>query len=344
MDWTNNDNKYRQVKSKILLAALCIGLAATLVGGIYNATHGYTGWPVAIHIVGFVLLALLLGLFKKINKNVICALAFAYYCFAYTPFAWLSLGGLYSSVPYVVYVFFMLTFVLLDGRLGRFFTIAYMAVILVLVGFNLADPPVQNQLTPIFPLAFSYLVMLVVLVIVTGMYKRQFTALLHQNRQDSITDVLTGLHNHRHLTELLNEAEQWQKQSPEHDYAIAVIDLDDFKQVNDQYGHSTGDDVLQELGSILAETFRAHTVGRYGGDEFVAIFKDTPFEACIQICEMLRQQVSERLFTEQKIHISLSIGLCNRSQIEGQDLFAEADVLLYKAKEQNKNRVLFHEI
>ncbi|MDL2238323.1 GGDEF domain-containing protein [Christensenellaceae bacterium OttesenSCG-928-K19] len=342
MGWTNNDNKYLQVKNKILLAALCIGLVATLVGGVYNATHGYTGWPVVIHVVGFVLLALLLVLYKKISKTVICALAFAYYCFAYTPFAWLSLGGLYSSVPYVVYVFFMLTFVLLDGKLGRFFTIAYTMVILVLVGFNLAAPPVQNQLTPIFPLSFSYLVMLGVLVLVTGMYKRQFTALIYQNRQDSITDALTGLHNHRHLTELLKEVEQWQKESPERDYAIAVIDLDDFKQVNDQHGHSAGDDVLRELGGVLAETFRAHTVGRYGGDEFVVIFKDTPSEVCVQICEALRKQVSSRLFTEQGIHISLSIGLCSRSQIEGQDIFIEADMLLYKAKEQNKNQVLFH--
>lgn len=345
MDWVTSDYKYYQVKGKVLLAVLCIGLAATFVGGMYNQIYGYHGLPVLVHVIGFALLAVLLVVFicKKLRHSTIACIALAYFCFFYTPFAWLTLGGLYSSMSYVVYIFSLLAFILLEGRVSTAFAVAYLVEVFVLALYDVLYIPLSMQYVPVVPLAFSCLVMLFVLDFVMCIYKRQFTAFLNQNRRDSITDVLTGLHNHRYLTDLLASTARWQQQSPTRDYTIAVIDLDDFKQINDTYGHSVGDDVLHELGSVLGHAFCGHEVGRYGGDEFVAVLRNMPFESCVQICEKLRLQVERRAFTPQHIRVSVSIGVCSRSQIEGRDVFVEADMLLYRAKEQSKNKVMYYE-
>ncbi len=337
-DLEYNDKKYLELKSKILKSVMIVGMAATFVGGVYNATNGYQGMPVYVHVAGFVLLLVLLLLFRKVDKTRIAVIVFVYFCFVYTPFAWHTLGGLYSSMAYVVYVFFLLISILLDGRANLFFTLAYLVEIVGLVvtnGFNHIESPQE----PFFPKAFSYLIMLSILVFVTRIYKKQYTDFLLKHRRDSITDILTGLHNHRYLTDTLTEMEEWYHGGPGRDYAVAVIDLDDFKMINDTYGHSTGDDVLHDLGILFADVFQGHMVGRYGGDEFVAIFQNLPMKKCIAICEGLMEHVRSNKFTDQKIDIRLSIGLCSRSQIQGRDVFAEADMLLYQAKSQEKNRL-----
>ncbi|NLW78484.1 MAG: diguanylate cyclase [Ruminococcaceae bacterium] len=340
----SNDRQYTAMLETILKAVMLIGMAATLVGGLYNAFNGYPGWPVYVHVGGFALLAVLFVLYKKIKRNIIVVTVFSYFCFIYTPFAWVSLGGLYSSMSYVVYIFFLLIAILMDGRIGLIFTIAYAAEIVALVVENRVAYSAQNLPTPFFPMAFSYLVMLSILIIVSHIYKRQYSRFLLKSRSDSITDLMTGLYNHRYLVERLDEVTQWHSENPERGYAVAIIDLDDFKQINDTWGHSTGDEVLRELGGVLQSAFNQHIVGRYGGDEFLVIFQDTPFEACTASCQSLLEQMDTNTFTEQGISVSLSIGLCGSHQVRKGDPFAEADVLLYRAKQNKKNQLCTPEL
>lgn len=338
-NFESSDRKYLLLKEKILKIVMLVGMAATLVGALYNTFNGYPGMPVYVHVAGFVLLLLLTVFYQKMKKTAVAVIAFAYFCFVYTPFAWFTLGGLYSSMAYVVYVFFLLISILLDQKAGAVFTWVYLAEIVLLVVENGFNHP-ENPMEPFFPKAFSYLVMLVILIVVIRVYQKQFTSFLSSSHRDSVTDVLTGLHNHRYLTETLAELEEAYHADNHQDYAVAVIDLDGFKQINDVYGHSTGDDVLNELGVIFGEMFEGQIVGRYGGDEFVAVFQGVPFQTCVQTCEQLMYRVRCHKFTDQKIDIRLSIGLCSRYKIEGGDLFSEADQLLYQAK-QSRDKLCF---
>lgn len=335
----SHDRQYTAMLETILKAVMLIGMVATLVGGTYNAFNGYPGWPVYVHVAGFVLLAVLFLLYKRIKRSVLVLVVFSYFCFLYTPFAWVSLGGLYSSMSYVVYIFFLLIAILMDDRAGLIFTIAYAAEIVILVVENRVIYSAQSLPTPFFPMAFSYLVMLSILILISQIYKRQYRRFLIRSRNDSVTDLMTGLYNHRYLTEHMDEMTRWHRENPQRLYAVAVLDLDDFKHINDTWGHSTGDEVLRELGGILQEVFEGHTVGRYGGDEFLVIFQDTPFEACVACCRELLEQMNTHDFTSEDIPVSLSIGLCGSHQVRKGDPFAEADMLLYRAKQSTKNQL-----
>ena len=129
--------------------------------------------------------------------------------------------------------------------------------------------------------------------------------------------------------------------------AIAVIDVDHFKAVNDTFGHLQGDDVLQVVAKTLSSACRpTDLVGRYAGDEFVMLFPDTSEREVHRICDRLREEVASRRIPmrgseERWVGVSLSIGVAvaplHGEQFE--DLFASADRALYDAKRRGRNAV-----
>jgi len=164
-------------------------------------------------------------------------------------------------------------------------------------------------------------------------------------RRLSITDGLTELFNHRHMHELLHDEFERTKRSGE-PLALVMLDLDRFKQVNDTYGHPTGDVILYETARILQETAREiDMVGRYGGEEFIAILPDTGEEAAAQFAERIRQAVADHVYRDDanELRMTLSSGVAS-FPAEGIDhpdvLIKRADEALYAAKEGGRNRVV----
>ena len=164
-------------------------------------------------------------------------------------------------------------------------------------------------------------------------------------RKLSITDGLTELFNHRHVHELLHEEFERTKRSGE-PMAVAMMDLDRFKEVNDTYGHPTGDVILYETANILRDTAREiDMVGRYGGEEFIVILPDTDEEAAAQFAERVRQRVEEHVFRDEanEVRMTVSGGVAS-FPAEGLDhpdlLIKRADEALYEAKESGRNRIV----
>jgi diguanylate cyclase (GGDEF)-like protein len=160
----------------------------------------------------------------------------------------------------------------------------------------------------------------------------------------SITDGLTSLFNHRHFWNLLN-TELSRVDLYQGDLALVLVDLDDFKRVNDQFGHSVGDLLLQAVARLLKETMReTDIVARYGGEEFAILLPDTDRAGVESVCEKLRESVAAARFTVPDTDIALrvtaSIGV---SVFRGnrRDFFNAADKALYHSKADGKNRVHF---
>jgi len=161
----------------------------------------------------------------------------------------------------------------------------------------------------------------------------------------SITDGLTELFNHRHVHELLRDEFERSRRSEE-PLAVVMIDLDRFKAVNDTYGHPTGDVVLFETARILKETAREiDMVGRYGGEEFIAILPNTDEEEGGRFAERVRSAVEAHLFRDEatELRMTCSSGVAS-FPVEGVDspeeLLKNADEALYLAKESGRNRVV----
>ncbi len=158
----------------------------------------------------------------------------------------------------------------------------------------------------------------------------------------SQTDELTGLLNRRAF---VSRATTLIKQGLRHkmSYSFFMIDIDNFKQINDQHGHDVGDDVLHQVGQLLASNSRANDIlARIGGEEFAIITLNQSHESPIQFAErVLTLLRAEKI---QGIEVTVSVGLAVSSKASFEQLYKGADILLYEAKNQGRDQLVWRDI
>lgn len=162
----------------------------------------------------------------------------------------------------------------------------------------------------------------------------------------AVTDDMTGLYNRRyfdrHLGVMLGKA-----QTQERDMALMILDIDHFKSVNDTYGHDIGDAVIREFAVRLKRNIRGVDLAcRFGGEEFVVLMPDTDFRQAELIAERVRQSIGDRVFdvgAGRPLSVTVSAGVTlNESASDSpESLIKRADVALYRAKREGRNRVVF---
>ena len=154
-------------------------------------------------------------------------------------------------------------------------------------------------------------------------------------------DMLTNIYNRRHLDEHLRAVISAARR---HDRTVGVliVDIDHFKNVNDEHGHLAGDAVLREVAARLQQAMRTEdALGRWGGEEFLAVLTDTPPEGVRVMAERLRQVVAAAPFTlddGSQIRVTVSVGHTNGRE-DAEVLVHRADDALYVAKAEGRNRV-----
>lgn len=157
-------------------------------------------------------------------------------------------------------------------------------------------------------------------------------------------DGLTGLYNHALLMELL-EKELARNERSGIGTTFVMIDADHFKRINDQYGHLAGDNLLKQLAKILLDSVRVvDIVGRYGGEEFGIIIRESDESMSYAICERIRRIIETYDFThdDNKFNITVSFGIYHKPHgecIDHLEVVRRADMALYKAKNNGRNRV-----
>ncbi len=162
----------------------------------------------------------------------------------------------------------------------------------------------------------------------------------------AVTDDMTGLYNRRyfdrHLGVMLGKA-----QAQERDMAVMLLDIDHFKSVNDTHGHDIGDAVLKEFSLRLKRNIRGVDLAcRFGGEEFVVLMPDTDFRQAEAVAERVREAVAERGFevgTSRPLTVTVSVGVTLQESLADtpETLIKRADVALYRAKREGRNRVVF---
>lgn len=154
----------------------------------------------------------------------------------------------------------------------------------------------------------------------------------------SFTDGLTQIYNHRFLMVKLNQCIQvWEVEKKT--FSIAIFDIDNFKKINDSFGHVNGDKVLQEIAKLLVNNVRVtDIVGRYGGEEFVVIYPDADLEVAMNISERVRRAIEEHQFSiNQKV--TVSGGVKEYTGLQQKEFIHKADIVMYYAKTNGKNRI-----
>lgn len=156
----------------------------------------------------------------------------------------------------------------------------------------------------------------------------------------SYIDSLTGLYNRRFFSETLDH-ETKRALRYKRELSLAILDIDDFKEINDLYGHNIGDIVLRNIASKIQEICRDTDIAcRYGGDEIVIIFLETDLDNAKKVCDRICQSINNNTFSEKEIKITLSIGLAQLNPKDVKNIMNKADENLYEAKNNGKNKVI----
>ncbi len=173
-----------------------------------------------------------------------------------------------------------------------------------------------------------------------------YSGILYQRVKDlSIRDSLTGLYNHGFIIKTLERAF---KVADRYKKPLSIImgDIDKFKSINDNFGHLSGDFVIEKISSILLESIRdIDYVGRYGGEEFLIILPETSKKGAINVAERIRKKIEDTEFNiiSPPLRVTISFGVASLEDgiKTSTNLLKKADEALYRAKEKGRNRVEF---
>lgn len=240
---------------------------------------------------------------------------------------------LISLLPVFLTIYFDYRPVILMGIANVIYTIYF---VFQNEQFFSSDFPHYN----VFTLIFIQLIVTAALTTQSIISQRLRSTTLMMERL-SKTDALTGLYNHKSFYEHLEEKLTAYNTGELKHLHLAIIDIDNFKMVNDTYGHSVGDTIIKRVAEIIRNYTNADDfVARYGGEEFAIIFTHKTLSEAFEISERIRIALSRFKHPEtnhQPVTISIGIksakGLDNKSM-----LFSQADKLLYKAKSNGKNQ------
>ncbi len=170
-------------------------------------------------------------------------------------------------------------------------------------------------------------------------------SLLYEKVQKlSITDGLTKLYSHRYFKQRLEEEMILANRYSSH-LSLLIMDIDHFKQYNDNYGHVAGDYVLMEVAKILkSQSDVTHLVARYGGEEMVLIASETTKDQAMELAEKIRKAIESHAFTIGKestvVRVSVGVATFPQDAKTNLDLIGKADKALYAAKENGRNQVV----
>jgi diguanylate cyclase (GGDEF)-like protein len=157
-------------------------------------------------------------------------------------------------------------------------------------------------------------------------------------------DALTGMYNKRFV---VNELENYCRiaRRSQRAFSVIMLDIDDFKQINDCYGHLSGDEYLKRLAGLIRQTLRDQDIaGRIGGEEFLIVLPETAIEGAMQLAVRIRKNVEEFVLILQgkEVRTTISAGVCQyqRGMKDVKELLDLADQALYEAKRAEKNKVM----
>lgn len=185
-------------------------------------------------------------------------------------------------------------------------------------------------------LGLSAFILIIAVVVVTKQIKAKNKA-QKKLYSVSITDALTQVYNRGKIINIIEEHLEPQN-------AVALLDIDDFKKINDTYGHLAGDDVLKKLASIIKESIRAmDEIGRYGGEEFILFFENVTPKELHEIGERIRLNIYEHEWAYDALKVSASIGITSCFSKDLDHVLEAVDQLMYEAKNSGKNKCIYKE-
>lgn len=260
--------------------------------------------------------------------------------FFYIPFGYLTSPGTESAMIYIIImVIFIVTFIAVK-RYEYIFSIVITVETVILMHTEVYFEDFYYVYTDkayrITDLSINFLVVMAVIIYTIYFAMSEVTKYSKSLYEAGITDGLTGLYNRRFFNDFI-QMEYDRARRHNQIFTIVLLDLNNFKLVNDTYGHRKGDMVLQDIARIVVDNIRGYDIAaRYGGDEFVIIFPDTDKEKAAELMNRLGKAFKDYVEDYKDIKLSVAYGIEDSQEKSIESIYKMADVMLYKRKQEMK--------
>ncbi len=348
---TDNDLMYR-LSGIFILTGIFLSITAIII----EFTLQQPLWMVFPSFIILIICLLIPVLADNLEKPIIVLILLV--AFVYIPFLYFTNGGNDGVVMILFILILFYEAFYLNGKMLKIIISATIIFYSLLVIYGHYHPQYIMRYNSSFDKFIVSLLVLdsvaiVVSIVAISVFKgyryehmksvRLSQELEKQNKslvELSIRDQLTGVYNRRHFISILNSELEYFKTYKQHFYLL-MIDIDDFKQINDKHGHLFGDDVLRKVAQQLVISTREHDIiARYGGEEFVAVISHLNPDDSLTISERIRSNIS-KLDLRYNAKVTVSIGITSNIESDSiEEVIERADKMLYKAKHSGKNCVI----
>jgi len=254
----------------------------------------------------------------------------------YIPYAWMTSPGSMSAMPLFSLFIIMITVIFIEKKWEVIFPIITICESLYLFYFEMNNPdffePFLNQQIRLQDVTINFLILSIAVVLIVYRINRFYLDQHSLVYIKSVTDQLTNVYNRRYLMKVLLEKKSNLLSYFSH-YTVIMVDINNFKSVNDVYGHLIGDEVLKALGQLLNDSCRKYDIcGRYGGDEFMVILPETEIAEALAFCERIKEKFLQISKKYPKVDFSIAHGIANSKEKTVKEIINLADAQLYNRK------------
>jgi diguanylate cyclase (GGDEF)-like protein len=349
------ERSFAALKLKVYQRGVLLGALTTTIVLLISRLGQIRLWEGTILISAFMALfclasAVLFGIFGAryvpAFEGIVFTVIFAYFLTEFVYRIWLGFQS--SSIEFGVYLLwipllYIVSFVIFRSRRALWASLAFFVCILlvgtayfVLSRGRLVQWPDILLLTQVYSASLIYISLLFIIAMLKDQYGE---AQIHSERMTTLAmmDDLTGVHNRRKIDDLL-EAFIADFRDHGRPFSVIMLDVDDFKRINDTYGHDVGDYVLKRVVEVLRSNVReSDQIGRWGGDEFFIFYPDTDGGRVRRLAERTAAAVRKADF-EHVGHVTLSLGMAtSRPDDTAESLWKRADEALYMAKREKSS-------
>ncbi|MBR4680218.1 MAG: GGDEF domain-containing protein [Fibrobacter sp.] len=287
-------------------------------------------------------------IFLTFFKNENLRISFAYFeIIFFSAMTELISGGHFGTLTFVIgmeaVIFFMLPYSNRKKHIYQLIGAALAVAISLISVFNYSLYPELMDLVlhhSSFVKVLNLIITLFSLFYLTNLYLVELRTTREKLDYNSNHDMLTGLYNRRFFEGIMKRS----KEEKETSYSVAMLDVDDFKKINDTYGHETGDRVLAAVSKCIEASLPENAVAvRWGGEEFVIYLPQVDNDRAMEILDVFRTRLSEQVIYHRgtRVSITATIGLCTGESIaDYEEYIRQADEKLYWGKQHGKNQIV----
>lgn len=321
-------------------------IISAILGLVFAIIHTVNKRPMSniiISIIIFVLCSFWYILSKKYKKANIARLSFLFFItFIYVPLGyWTSPGSTSAMLYLILLVIVIITFVSVK-KWEYIFSGVILVETLIFLHTELSYPDHYMVYTdPVYritDISINFSVVAIAIMVTIYYVMKRYNKHSDMLYELSITDGLTGLYNRRFFSDFVKTEYNRYIRSGQQ-FSLVFIDINHFKKINDDYGHSEGDKVLRDIAGIIIENIRNYDIAaRYGGDEYIIILPDTTLEQAKSNMKRMQEEFNAYSQKYKDANLSVGFGVADSKDKTLDEIIQLADDALYKNKREIKSK------